>query len=145
MFNDKVLKLNICELKRSVAEALRTLGYTALSGGEDTAPPAVHEYPCGKVAPLEITSIDGRNEGLVTCGLRLRLAALPPSPDPAAAEQLEESLLGDAALLYSIVNQGKNVCHAGRFSCAPDRTHQSPHGETAVKVSFEIGFRVCFR
>ena len=142
MFDREVLKLNLQRLRECVADSLGLLGYTAISGGEESRPPYESGYPLGRIAPMEVVSIEGRSEGMVTCGVEVRLAALSRSVEPSSIESVEDMLRCDAVALYSVVADEDAVCSVAGFRCTPDRTRQSPHGEVGMKVCFEAGVRI---
>lgn len=142
MLDKEVLKLNLQRLKECVCDALGFLGYTAMSDGGEAGPSGEQGYPFGRIAPMEVVSVEGRSEGLVTCGLDVRLSALSASADPSAVEQAEDTLRCDAVALYSVVADDDAVCSVSGFRCTPDRGRQSPHGEVGVRVRFRAGVRI---
>lgn len=141
MMDREVLKLNMNRLKDCLGDAIGSLGYTSLRGDEDTRPYNRLEYPFGRVAPVQIVGVEGRDEGMATCRVEVRLAAIAPSIDPMAVEDLEDMMCCDAVALYSVVAEDDAVCACSGFRCAPDRSRQSPHGEVGVRVQFDVGLR----
>lgn len=141
MLDKEVLKLNMSRLKDCICDAIGMLGYVSMRGDEDTKPCSRLEYPFGRVAPVQIVGVEGRDEGMATCRVEVLLAAISRSIDPMVVEEMEDMLCCDAVALYSVVAGDDVVCACSGFRCAPDRSRQSPHGEVGVRVQFEVGLR----
>ncbi|MBR4037636.1 MAG: hypothetical protein IKM50_00325 [Tidjanibacter sp.] len=127
----------------SIGRSAESLGYHFYAPNACSPRAAVSQLPAATIAPLRITSTEGRKEPHVT--YRVALTLLAPSDFAAGdREALWSVMERDALTIYRAMEDVAVVCSIGGFSATPSSKPLTRFGDCSLTAEFDVEAIFCF-
>lgn len=125
------------KLYAAIGRAVRERGYTFYSGFEHSMNGTLSKFPAAWLSPLEVTEVEGREEGYVTYLATVSLMNLISKASAAQKEIYWDRMEEEAGAIAHMTGNDPAVCDVMNIKMSPAEYSLSKHGEISMRLSFE--------